>query len=313
MNMGHGPGLLALVLKLYLVLLVAQGTLAQVPRTSRLSSSAPSPSSGASQSSASSSSSSQVVSNSSSVASTTLSSSSSPSHTRHSSLSTTSSVFTRTDSDTTDDNTAPSSPDFTSSDDPNPPVPTSSIPLPSNSITSSDGATSTTSSPTAIAVLSSHSNSHISIIAGVVAPVCFIILAAIAFVLYKRRQRARDRREWERTHEAIADAVRQVGSPVPRSVAPYAGSGTWSHLTSAKGSGDTMTNPYTDEPVAHQSADQSAALPFRPVRSPTLRSTHSPAFSQTYPAFNVQDDAQSRQSTTDSSVHFQNHPDGHAI
>jgi hypothetical protein len=49
----------------------------------------------------------------------------------------------------------------------------------------------------------------------VVVPLVLIILGVVAFILYKRRQRARDRREWERTHEAIADAVRQVGTPAP--------------------------------------------------------------------------------------------------
>ncbi|KAJ6480920.1 hypothetical protein C8R45DRAFT_318109 [Mycena sanguinolenta] len=316
MNMGHGPGLLALVLNLYLVLSLGRGALAQGPPGQPHSShslasslSSASSSSSASQSSDFSASSSQGVS---SVSSSVQSSASLTSRTRHSTSSTTSSVFTT--SNTTGDDTALSS----STSDPTPPDPTSppdSTTSPDSTI-SPDGPTSNevSSSPTSISVLSSpHSSSHVPIIAGVVAPVCLIIIAAIALVLYKRRQRARDRREWERTHEAIADAVRQVGSPVPRSVAPYAGSGTWSHLDLTKGSGDTVTNPFTDEPVAHQSAEQAAAPTFRPVRSPTFRSTHSPALSQTYAPFNVQDDAQSGESTAESSVHFQSHPDDHAI
>jgi len=126
-------------------------------------------------------------------------------------------------------------------------------------------------------------------------------------VLYKRRQRAVDRREWERTHEAIADAVRQVGSPVPgRTITPYAGSGAWSHLDmSAKGSGDTVTDPYTDRPVSHQSADHSALPVFRAVHSPTSRVAHSPSLSQTYYPFPVQDEPEPESrpaSTTESSI-----------
>jgi hypothetical protein len=33
-------------------------------------------------------------------------------------------------------------------------------------------------------------------------------------MVYKRRQKVRDRQEWQRTHEEIADAVRNVGGPV---------------------------------------------------------------------------------------------------
>ncbi|KAF7356208.1 hypothetical protein MVEN_00952200 [Mycena venus] len=77
-------------------------------------------------------------------------------------------------------------------------------PLPSDSPT-------ITSSSSALAAKSK--NKAIPIAIGVVVPLVLIILGVVAFILYKRRQRARDRREWERTHEAIADAVRQVGAP----------------------------------------------------------------------------------------------------
>jgi len=133
------------------------------------------------------------------------------------------------------------------------------------------------------------SNKKIPIIAGVVGPIALIILGTIGVVLYKRHKRAHDRREWERTHEAIADAVRQVGSPGPiRS--PYT-SGAWSHLDlSAKGSGDTVTNPYIDKPVAHQSAEYSER-PFGVAYSPTSMAAYSPPLSQGYSPFHAQDEA----------------------
>ncbi|KAJ7066260.1 hypothetical protein C8F01DRAFT_697244 [Mycena amicta] len=55
------------------------------------------------------------------------------------------------------------------------------------------------------------SHSSTPIIIGVVTCVGALLLAAIAFLIYRRLKRARDRRAWERTHEEIADAVRQVG------------------------------------------------------------------------------------------------------
>ncbi|KAF7356209.1 hypothetical protein MVEN_00952300 [Mycena venus] len=71
--------------------------------------------------------------------------------------------------------------------------------------------TPTVSSSRPIAAKSN--NKTTPIVVGVVIPLVLIVLGVVAFILYKRRQRARDRREWERTHEAIADAVRQVGAP----------------------------------------------------------------------------------------------------
>ncbi|KAJ7689658.1 hypothetical protein B0H17DRAFT_1066016 [Mycena rosella] len=87
-------------------------------------------------------------------------------------------------------------------------------------------------SPTAPAFASAvKSQNKTPIIVGVLVPVVLIILAAVGFILYKRRQRARDRREWEHTHAAIADAVRQVGSPgVTGAGVPYAAPSSWSHL-----------------------------------------------------------------------------------
>ncbi|KAJ7902532.1 hypothetical protein B0H14DRAFT_2666539 [Mycena olivaceomarginata] len=164
----------------------------------------------------------------------------------------------------------------------------------------------------------SHSNHQVPIIAGVVAPVCLLILAAVGVMLCKRRRRARDRREWERTHESIADAVRQVASPIPRSITPYAGSGAWNHLASAKSSGDTVgtADPFADRSVMHQDYSHSQAFPvFRAVHSPTLRAAHSPAISQ---AYSPPEDAssESRPASTTESVQFAPYHDSgrsHAI
>ncbi|KAJ6614170.1 hypothetical protein B0H10DRAFT_2046270 [Mycena sp. CBHHK59/15] len=75
------------------------------------------------------------------------------------------------------------------------------------------------------------SKSSTPIIAGVLVPVLVLLLATAALVLHRRRRRARDRREWERTHASIADAVRQVGGP-----ATLSGSGSaspWSRRDAA--------------------------------------------------------------------------------
>ncbi|KAJ7625674.1 hypothetical protein FB45DRAFT_70541 [Roridomyces roridus] len=54
-------------------------------------------------------------------------------------------------------------------------------------------------------------------IAAVLVPILVVSLAIAGVLLYKRWRRARDRREWERTHEEIADAVRDAenGTPGP--------------------------------------------------------------------------------------------------
>ncbi|KAJ7899367.1 hypothetical protein B0H13DRAFT_2337171 [Mycena leptocephala] len=98
-------------------------------------------------------------------------------------------------------------------------------------------AASPTISPSLAAPSKSH-NKAAPIIAGVVVPIVLIILAAAGFILYKRRKRARDRREWERTHAEIADAVRQIGAPVKVAVGP-----AWSGdlKTAPDGDGDALS------------------------------------------------------------------------
>ncbi|KAF7356211.1 hypothetical protein MVEN_00952500 [Mycena venus] len=66
-----------------------------------------------------------------------------------------------------------------------------------------------------VAAASTKSTNIAPIIAGVLVPLFFLLLfGAVAFMAYKRRQKVRDRQEWERTHAEIADAVRNVGGPV---------------------------------------------------------------------------------------------------
>ncbi|KAF7356207.1 hypothetical protein MVEN_00952100 [Mycena venus] len=277
LTMRHGHGLLALVLKLYLVLFIAQAAFAERSGSdgSKSSSSGLSSSSKPSDTSLSSTSiSSQSISSPKPSPSTTPFSSSSIPGSSSGSFSSNipSSVYS---TDTTSSTSIPTSPDPTphnemSSTSSNP---TSAEPTASDPTSGDFSSTASPSSTNAVLASSRTSNKQVPIIAGVVAPVVAIILVAIAFVLYKRRQRANDRREWERTHEAIADAVRQVGSPVPgRSITPYAGSGAWSHMDlSAKGSGDTVTDPFTERPVAHQSAEYAALPVFRAVHSPDIQ------------------------------------------
>ncbi|KAF7370200.1 hypothetical protein MSAN_00650800 [Mycena sanguinolenta] len=74
-------------------------------------------------------------------------------------------------------------------------------------------------SPSAIAGAASHNNNKTArIVAGVLVPLVVIALGIAAFIIYKRRRRVHDRREWERTHQEIADAVRQVGAATPAAV-----------------------------------------------------------------------------------------------
>ncbi|KAJ7694649.1 hypothetical protein B0H17DRAFT_462154 [Mycena rosella] len=170
--------------------------------------------------------------------------------------------------DSTDTSSAPTSPadppatDTSLPPDPSPP-PTDPPGSPSNL-----GATTPTSPPTPL-LAAAKSPTHTALIAGVVvAAVLLLLLGAAGVLLYRRRQRARDRREWERTHEAIADAVRQVGGGSGSgSVPSYGGTrsgSVWSHLDLASrgdlgayapayahGSGHTMTDPFIDRPVAH--------------------------------------------------------------
>ncbi|KAJ7117441.1 hypothetical protein C8R44DRAFT_982980 [Mycena epipterygia] len=141
---------------------------------------------------------------------------------------------------------------------------------PSNTATNFDPASDPTPSPGfPVAASAKSKSSKAPVIAGVLVPILLLLLGAAGFVLYKRRQRARDRREWERTHAEIADAVRQVGGSTG-GTPPYAGS-VWSRVDLAsrgdamgftaaheKGSGDAVTDPFIDSPVAQQHADDSA-------------------------------------------------------
>ncbi|KAJ7730022.1 hypothetical protein DFH07DRAFT_849484, partial [Mycena maculata] len=89
-----------------------------------------------------------------------------------------------------------------------PSSPPASSPPPAPSATPSadvSGPTSTALRPPSSAGRS-RSNDAPFIVASVLAPVPLICLAV-------RRLRARDRREWERTHEEIAHAVRPAGTP----------------------------------------------------------------------------------------------------
>ncbi|KAF7370198.1 hypothetical protein MSAN_00650500 [Mycena sanguinolenta] len=72
-----------------------------------------------------------------------------------------------------------------------------------------------TSLPTTAGAASHNNPKTARIVAGVLVPLVVIALGIAAFIIYKRRRRAHDRREWERTHEEIADAVRQVGAATP--------------------------------------------------------------------------------------------------
>ncbi|KAF7309091.1 hypothetical protein MKEN_01111000 [Mycena kentingensis (nom. inval.)] len=89
--------------------------------------------------------------------------------------------------------------------------PTTPLPVPES--TSPDSASPLTAStsaaaPVALAASSPNTAQTTRIAVGVVVPLVLIALAALGVVLFKRRQRRNDRREWERTHEAIAEAVR---------------------------------------------------------------------------------------------------------
>ncbi|KAJ6582077.1 hypothetical protein B0H19DRAFT_523714 [Mycena capillaripes] len=104
---------------------------------------------------------------------------------------------------------------------------TSTTALTSSGASSMSGNTTSPPSPPSTSGLNgslstnSHNANTVAIVAGVVAPLVLIILAAAGFLLYRRRRRARDRREWERTHAEIADAVRYIGA------SPESGMPTW--------------------------------------------------------------------------------------
>jgi len=105
----------------------------------------------------------------------------------------------------------------------------------------------------------------------VLVPILVIILGAGGFVLYKRYQRARDRREWERTHAEIADAVRQVGGPATSgATSPYS-TGTWDplDLPSRGGTGvgygvhdGDSGEAFVDKAVGYQPVEYPPYAPF---------------------------------------------------
>jgi len=195
------------------------------------------------------------------------------------------------------------------------PTDTLVVPDPSNSGpagSNTDTALEVPPSTTAVIAASAKPSNKTPIIAGVVVPILFITLCAGVFVLYKRRQRARDRREWERTHEAIADAVRQVGGPATGgAMSPYS-SGVWSHLDLPArgtgvgyavhdGSGDTMTDPFVDKAVGHQPAEYAARPAFAAPHSPGFGAPQSPHYV---------DEPESRPaSSMESASSIQNHDD----
>ncbi|KAJ7694664.1 hypothetical protein B0H17DRAFT_1199184 [Mycena rosella] len=98
---------------------------------------------------------------------------------------------------------------------------TASAPPPSNPTTSNSAA------------VKSKSTNRTPIVAGVVGAIVLLALLAAVVALYQRRRRLRDRREWERTHAEIADAVREVGGP---GVLP-ATAGSWSRVDHASDRG----------------------------------------------------------------------------
>ncbi|KAJ7320868.1 hypothetical protein DFH08DRAFT_890420 [Mycena albidolilacea] len=311
--MRHGHGLLALVLNF--LLLLTPVALAERP-SSLQNSHTVGPSSGSISSSAfSSASSSQSSSHSVSSSVTSSSSSSSSQSTSHSYPSTSQPVDSTPSTASSASTEAPAT-NSTTATTTTPGLP--NIPSVPTTLTEASLQVSPSESSVHAVLAASHSNHQVPIIAGVVAPVCLLTLAAVGVMLCKRRRRARDRREWERTHESIADAVRQVASPIPRSITPYAGSGAWNHLASAKSSGDTVgtADPFADRSVMHQDYSQSQAFPvFRAVHSPTLRAGHSPALSQ---AYSPPEDAssESRPASTTESVQFAPYHDSgrsHAI
>jgi hypothetical protein len=93
-----------------------------------------------------------------------------------------------------------------------------------------------------VVAASTKSTNIAPIIAGVLVPLFVLLFGAAAFMAYKRRQKVRDRQEWERTHAEIADAVRNVGGPVttpPSSWARFDNSAAQSQANLAE-SGDAQ-------------------------------------------------------------------------
>ncbi|KAK7024908.1 hypothetical protein R3P38DRAFT_3193830 [Favolaschia claudopus] len=102
-------------------------------------------------------------------------------------------------------------------------LPTSPTPDPNNTPAAPSPSASLNVPNAPITATSTHhrSNKTAGIVAGVLVPLLLLALCATAFIIHKRRRRARDRREWERTHAEIADAVREMHGEVPSAVAPW--------------------------------------------------------------------------------------------
>ncbi|KAJ7166788.1 hypothetical protein C8R46DRAFT_266581 [Mycena filopes] len=94
-----------------------------------------------------------------------------------------------------------------------------------------------------------------AILAGVIVPLFVLLLALAAFLAHKRRKRVCDRRQWERTHAEIADAVAQVGGPA--TTVPSA----WTRFDTAS-RGDLTA--YVNEKAARQESGD----PFHDSRLP---------------------------------------------
>ncbi|KAJ7148410.1 hypothetical protein C8R43DRAFT_518181 [Mycena crocata] len=126
----------------------------------------------------------------------------------------------------------------------------------------------TSSIPIPVAAASNKSKNHTPIIAGVIAPVAFLVLIAAGVLMYKRRQRSRDRREWERTHAAIANAVRQVNDPAALPVGGWNQSRGDLPFPSEKG-GWESTEPLFDKSAGYQLGaplgDSPSKSPFKSV------------------------------------------------
>ncbi|KAJ7181093.1 hypothetical protein C8R46DRAFT_1345244 [Mycena filopes] len=264
--MGHGHALYALVLKLSVVLVLAQVALAgSSSGLSSSSSRAPSEfSSGRASSSSSSLKSSSVSSSVQSSSSTTTTTS--HSHKSHSSIAAL---------DASSSSAPQPTPSPSLSPPPDPPAQTAPAP-PTDSPAQFPAPTPSSSSSSQV-LSSTNSNHRVPIIAGVVAPVALLALAGAAWVLFRRRQRTRDRREWERTHASIADAVRQVASPGPAASMGGAGAARWSDLDGAG------MRTYRDAGYTHGDDPFADAGPASPAGGGVHQQPmHSPTFAPRY-------------------------------
>ncbi|KAJ7509672.1 hypothetical protein B0H11DRAFT_1254999 [Mycena galericulata] len=150
-------------------------------------------------------------------------------------------------------------------------IPTTSLPSNLISTASSTDLAPTGSVAPSLAAGADNSNHHAAlsnktlstIIASVLAPSLLVVLVVSGVFLYKRRRRARDRREWERTHAEIADAVRQVGTSTPMP--------SWGRTMDfplEKGGGDT-------DPLFDKSGTNEVGAPPSTVQSPTYSQSSS--------------------------------------